>query len=216
MSKDSFIPALRYKWLTPFYDRILNLTFPEKKIKEDLIQQTGLKGNESILDFGCGTGTLSVMIKEEFPSVILTGIDVDSDVLSIAERKTKQKGLDIVFKKYDGTILPFHEDQRFDIIVSSLVFHHIPTAQKVNILHQIFSVLKPGGKLLIADFGKAKNWYAKIAFGVFRRFDGEENTRVNARGLLPKFVANAGFVTVEESNAYHTLFGTVTLIKALK
>lgn len=216
MSKNSFIPALRYKWLTPFYDRILNLTFPEKKIKGDLIRELELKGNESILDFGCGTGTLSLMIKEQFPSVTLIGIDVDRDVLSIAETKAKQKGLAIFLIKYDGEHLPFNDHQQFDNIISSLVFHHLPTAQKAKILHQLYHILKSGGKLQIADFGKPKNWYTKIAFGIFRRFDGEENTRVNARGLLPEFIANAGFTAVEESSAYNTLFGTMTLIKAVK
>lgn len=60
-----FIPALRFKSLTRLYDFFLSLTFPEKKIKQALIDQLQLSGNETILDFGCGSGTLAIMIKEQ-------------------------------------------------------------------------------------------------------------------------------------------------------
>jgi len=60
-------------------------------------------------------------------------------------------------------------------------------------LKELYRVLKPGGELHIVDFGKANNLYAKLAFGIFRRIDGEENTRVNSKGLLPQFIKEAGF-----------------------
>lgn len=58
MSTQTYIQALRYNWLTKFYDFLLSITFPEKKIKQALINQLNLTGSETILDFGYGTATL--------------------------------------------------------------------------------------------------------------------------------------------------------------
>lgn len=212
MSGTSYIPALRFNWLTRFYDYLLGITFPEKKIKQALINQCTLNGSEKLLDFGIGTATLSLMIKQQFQAVSITGIDVDNKILKIAKKKT---GAAVDLQRYDGSNLPFNEGA-FDIIVSSLVFHHIPTANKKNVLQELYRVLKPGGELHIADFGKPQNLYTKLAFAIFRRMDGEENTRVNSKGLLPEYIQKAGFINVKETCYFNTVFGTIKLIRAFK
>jgi len=142
-----------------------------------LIDQLQLKGNETILDFGCGSGTLAIMIKEQYPLVNITGVDVDEQILGIAEKKTKSAQLNISLIKFDGEDLSSLGNQQFDKIVSTLVFHHISTHVKTKIFYQLFNLLKSGGELHIADFGKAKTFYTKVATALFRRFDGMENTR---------------------------------------
>lgn len=214
MASGNFIPALRFTNLTKLYDFFLGLTFPEDKIKKALIEQLELNGTETILDFGCGTGTLAIMIKEQFPNVTIIGVDVDEQILSIAQNKIKSKGLTIQLVKYDGVKLSFDKNHHFDKIVSSLVFHHLPTNVKVNVLRQLFELTEGRAELHVADFGKAKTLYTKVAFGIFRRFDGEENTRVNAKGLLVRFIEQAGFNKVEILKSFNTAFGTVNLIKA--
>lgn len=212
MAERSFIPALRYNWLTKFYDFLLGITFPEKKIKHALIKQCMFNGNENLLDFGTGTATLSLLIKQQYPNISVTGIDVDGKILEIAREKG---GSVIQLQQYDGSHIPFAENT-FDKIISSLVFHHIPTTNKKVVLRELYRILRPGRELHIADFGKAKNLYTKLAFGIFRRMDGEENTRVNSRGLLPDYIQNAGFRNVEETRYFNTLFGTIKLIRAIK
>ena len=210
----NYVPALRFKALTKMYDSLLAITFPEKKIKQDLINQLQLAGNETVLDFGCGSGTLAIMIKEQYPGVTIIGVDVDAEIIAIAEKKIKAKGLAIPIKQYDGESLAVFGHQQFDKIVSSLVFHHLPTPKKRTIFRQLYRILKPGGELHIADFGKPKNFYTKAAFGLLRRFDGVENTSVNAEGLLPNFIKGSGFAEVEIRRSFNTAFGTVDLIKA--
>lgn len=90
MSKGSFIPALRYNKLTKFFDFFLMLTFPERRIKQALMTELNLAGNETILDFGSGTGTLVIMIKEKYPESKITGVDVDEKINSIAEDKVQR------------------------------------------------------------------------------------------------------------------------------
>lgn len=214
MSIHQFVPALAFKGLTRFYDLLLRIAFPERKIRQALIDQLRLNGNETLLDFGCGTGTLAIMIKEQFPSVNVIGIDVDDDVITIANRKIQAKGLSITIKKYNGEDLSGFAHQQFDKIVSSLVFHHIPTRQKRVLLSHLFRMMKPGGQLHIADFGKASNGYTKFAFSLLRRFDGLENTSINAKGLLSDYIKAAGFKLVDTTRKFNTAFGTVEFIKA--
>lgn len=215
MAQTDYVPALRYDWLTRFYDFLLAITFPEKKIKKALIKQCGFNDRDEVLDFGTGTATLSIMIKQQYPSLSLKGIDVDKKILEIAERKVHAAGLHIDLIQYDGSHIPL-TDASIMKVVSTLVFHHIPTENKKIVLKEICRVLKPGGELHIADFGRAKTIYTKIAFEVFRRIDGEENTRVNSKGLLPQFIRDAGFRSVTQTIDFNTAFGAVTLIKAVK
>lgn len=173
-----------------------------------------LTGNQTVLDFGCGTGTLAIMLKQQYPAINITCVDVDDKIIGIAEKKIKRKGLAITVKKYNGEDLSVFGVQQFDKIVSSLVFHHLPTAKKRSILSQLYKLVKPGGQLHIADFGKPKNFYTRTAFSLWRKFDGLENTQVNAEGHLPTFIKGGGFSEVNVMQSFNTAFGTVDLIKA--
>lgn len=212
MSVLGYIPALRFQWLTRYYDGLLAATFPEKKIKQALIDQCRFRPEEHVLDFGVGTATLSLMIKQQYPSVTISGIDVDPQVLLLAARKAGSK-INLVL--YDGVHMGL-DNAAFDKIVSSLVFHHISTTGKKQVFRELYRILKVGGELHVADFGKPAGFWARIAFPLFRRMDGEENTRVNARGLLPAFIREAGFHKVEQTVSFSTAFGTVVLLRATK
>lgn len=87
MSKQKYIPALRFKWLTPFYDFLINITMPEKKIKQDLVAAAQINPTSNILDFGCGTATLTIMIKNTYTGSTVTGIDIDKQILEKAAEK---------------------------------------------------------------------------------------------------------------------------------
>lgn len=215
MKKKSFIPALKYSWLTRFFDPVLNFTMPEKKFRKLLIEQAGVKKDERILDFGCGTGTLSIMLKEAEPNALVTGLDVDEEILEIAGKKIAHKGIDIFLVKYSGTLLPYN-DSSFDKVVSSLVFHHLDKEQKENSLKEIFRILKPGGELHIADWGKAANPLMRLLFYLVQLLDGFKTTSDNVKGLLPSYIQNAGFWNVARRKKINTVFGTLCLYSATK
>ena len=211
----TFIPALKFDKLTGFYDKTVHLTRPEKAFRNALIEQTRIKPEDHVLDFGCGTLTLSMMMKKQYPEAFITGIDVDRKILAIAENKRIQSGLDIRLDLYNGVFLPY-PDETFDKVVSSLVFHHLTTIQKKQAINEIFRVLKPDGEIHIADWGKPSNLLMEVLFFFLRLLDGFENTSLNRKGKLLSYLMGHGFRFTFEGKKYDTLFGTLRLIKARK
>lgn len=214
MGNRSYIPALKYHWLTKLYDPILQFTMPEDKIKTYLVTGAGFKDGEKILDFGCGSLTLSLLAKKAHPASEFFGVDVDDKILSIASEKSRSENLDVALIKYDGRILPFGASS-FDHVMSSLVFHHLTTDQKISALREIKRVLKPAGKLHIADFGLPANQLQRVAFYIIQFLDGFETTTGNAKGILSELIKNAGF-SYQETNVFKTAVGTVRTIKSNK
>lgn len=215
MMKEKFIPALRYSWLTKIYDPIIQHTMPEEKFKKQLISQANISENARVLDFGCGSLTLSLMAKRSNPAADVHAVDVDEKILKIAEEKQREAQADISIQRYEGRILPYQSNS-FDRVISSLVFHHLSREQKMNALYEIHRVLKPGGEIHIADWGKAKNVFMRMAFFLIQFLDGFKTTTDNVKGLIPSFMTQAGFAETIETSQYQTVFGTLVLYKGKK
>jgi len=145
----------------------------------------------------------------------VTGIDVDREILDRATQKVKEKNLDIFLLDYDGKQLPFQRNA-FDRVISCLVFHHLDTDTKQNMLEEIFRVLNKDGQLLIADFGRSKSWIQRTLFNIIRGLDGFKSTDANAKGLLPELISDAGFENVVIKKHFKTMFGEVQIISAEK
>ena len=215
MSKNKYIPALRFKWLTPLYDALIGITMPEKKIKKELIENAAIADGLDVLDFGCGTATLTIMAKQSHPGAKLTGIDVDKEILDRAIQKVKEKNLDILLLDYDGEKLPF-QNNSFERVISCLVFHHLDTDTKQKVLADIYRVLNKNGQLHIADFGRSTSWVQRTVFNMIRGLDGFKSTDANAKGLLPKLISDAGFENAGIKKRFKTMFGEVQIISAEK
>lgn len=215
MGTTKYIPALRFKWLTPLYDFFLGITMPEVKIKRHLIELASLSADSTILDFGCGTGTLTIMAKETAPGAEVTGIDIDVEILNKAIDKASKNEIDVLLLSYDGTNLPF-QNYSFNRVISCLVFHHLDTDTKQRVLAEIFRVLNKNGQLHIADFGRSNSWIQRTLFNIIRGLDGFKPTDANAKGLLPQLISDAGFENVEIKKRFKTMFGEVQIISAEK
>jgi ubiquinone/menaquinone biosynthesis C-methylase UbiE len=215
MSRTKYIPALRFKWLTPLYDFFISITMPEKKIKQLLISAANIYAGAKLLDFGCGTATLTIMAKQSSPEAKVTGIDIDTEILDKATKKIKEEKLDIFLLDYDGKHLPFQRNA-FDRVISCLVFHHLDTDIKQNMLAEIFRVMNKDGQLLIADFGRSKSWVQRTLFNLIRSLDGFKSTDANDKGLLPEMISDAGFENVAIKKRFKTMFGEVQIISAEK
>ena len=213
MRRRSFVPALGFQVLTPFYDAFIALTMREARFREMLLEQMDLRSVRTVADAGCGTGTLAVMLKRRAPHACITGIDLDPDMIRRARRKAAKAGVEIRFENRHAAALPL-EDGSVDLAVSTLLFHHLLDQEKIAALREIRRVLRLGGILHLLDFGKPANRAIAASFGLLRRIDGRANTETNARGLLPSLVTAAGFWSVRRRTRMNTVFGTLDFLTA--
>ncbi len=210
-----YIPALKYHFLTPIYDWFIRLTMPELKVKKRLIEQADMKKGQAILDFGCGTATLTLLVEELHPDCLIIGLDTDYQILTIAKEKAKLKNSSIQLEEFDGKTLPF-ADASFDKVLSSWVFHHLTTEQKNRAFREIRRVLKPNGELHIADWGRPENGLMRFLFFVVQLIDNFYTTNDNVKGKIPQLLTIEGFENVEIKGNQSTLFGTLSYLKAIK
>jgi SAM-dependent methyltransferase len=101
----------------------------------------------------------------------------------------------------------------FDRVVCTLLLHHLTRENKVRTLNEVFRVLRPGGELHVADFGKPQNALMYTISLVTRRF---EEAADNVAGFLTELFWKAGFDAVEETARYMTIMGTLALYRAKK
>ncbi len=80
MNKKEFTPALGYDWLTGFYDLTIKLTMPEKKFRTMLIDEINPQNDETVLEFGYGTGQNIILLHERNNKTKLSGLDIDPKV----------------------------------------------------------------------------------------------------------------------------------------
>jgi ubiquinone/menaquinone biosynthesis C-methylase UbiE len=187
----------------------------EEKIKGRLVDGLHLAPGQRVLDLGCGTATLTLMIKAACPGASVFGIDGDPDVLRIGREKAKQRGLDVTLTEAMAYAPPFQPGS-FERVVSSLVFHHLSSEDKRRTLASVFALLRPSGELHIADFTRSGNPIVRAAMLGFGLFDGLANTRDNLKGRLPLLIEEAGFREVAETHRESTLFGPLAFYRGVR
>ena len=213
--RPDYVPALRYRWLTPFYDVAVRVTTREGSVKRALIEQAGIRPGDQVLDLAAGTGTLAIWIKQLVPMASVTGVDGDPAVLSRAGRKAREAGVAVRFDDALSYDLPY-PTACFDCVVSSLLFHHLKCAHKRRTAREALRVLKPGGAFHVADWGRPSNALMRALFLPVQLLDGFPNTQHNASGKLVQLLAEAGFVDVSLQRSFNTLFGTMALYRAVR
>jgi ubiquinone/menaquinone biosynthesis C-methylase UbiE len=167
-----------------------------------------------VLDVGCGTGTLAIEALRREPRVEMTGLDGDPVVLSRARAKAGAAGADVRFDQALSDRMPY-ADASFDVVLSSLFFHHLVREVKERTIREIARVLRPGGRLHVADWGPAGRAVTAAVFlaGV-RLFDGLAETRDNVRGELPRMFAAGGLSDARELGSLRVVFGRLAFYSA--
>lgn len=180
-----------------------------------LMMQAQLDNAQQVLDLGCGTGSLAILVKRDSPTINITALDCDLKILSIAAKKAGQMQVDVQFVHAFAENLPY-PDNCFDRILSSLLFHHLSWDKKQQVAGEMFRVLKPGGELHVLDWGRASNRLMRTLFFVVQLVDGFSNTQDNISGRLVELFEHAGFSRVGEQQAFNTVFGTLVHYSAMK
>ena len=212
---DDYVPALGFSWMTSIYDPVVQLTTRDTLVKRNLIEQAGFVDGMKVLDLASGTGTLSIMIKQSISSVDVTGVDGDPKILEIAQAKAREANVRVAFDNAMATSLPY-PDSHFNRVVSTLFFHHLNRSAKSQALSEVFRVVKPGGRLIVGDWGKPTGLLMGLLFYPIQWLDGFETTRDNVEGRLPGMIEDAGFVDVQTLKSINTVFGTLALYSAAK
>lgn len=215
MIKEKYTPALGYEFLTAYFDMAIKITMPEKKFRSLLVEEISPKANERVLEFGFGTGQNLLLVHKANPNTKLEGLDIDPKVKAIAEHKLAKNNIEIPLDLYDGQNFPYGDNQ-FDKVYSCLVFHQLDEETKLKSLSELYRVLKPNGKLIIADWGKAQNKLMRLTFGLVQLLDGFKTTNDNVKGLMPDFISKAGFENVAITNSINTAIGTFSYFSASK
>ena len=210
-----FIPALRFNALTRFYDPVVRITTRERRVKYALVEAAAVPEGATVLDVGCGTGTMTIWLKQQHPNARVIGLDADPGILAIARRKAERASVDVEFIEANAADIPLLENS-VQRVVSSLFFHHLLLNQKAEVLGEIFRVLAPDGELHISDWGKPSNPLMRAAFFFVQILDGFATTKDSVQGRLPGLVEEAGAQQVRNYDHYDTVLGTLRLLQATK
>jgi ubiquinone/menaquinone biosynthesis C-methylase UbiE len=213
LSADRYIPALRFRALTRFFDPFIRVAMPETRFKQQLVEQAAPEPGQRILDIGCGTGTLVLRVETAQPDAEVVGLDADPEILEQARTKAEAAGARARFDQGFSTELPY-EDESFDVVLSTLFFHHLTGADKRRTAGEIARVLRPRGELHIADYGRPQDPLMRVLFSSVRLVDGLEQTRDNAAGALPQIFEQGGLVDIAETGRMRTALGTLALYRA--
>lgn len=109
------------------------------------------------MDVGCGTGTLAIAAKRRVGGTgTVYGLDASPEMIAHAQKKARKAGMEIAFKNGIVENMPF-SDAQFDVVLSTVMFHHLPHKARLACAREMRRVLKPTGRVLVVDFdGTAK------------------------------------------------------------
>ena len=123
-----------------------------RKLRQKTVNVARLQPGEQVLDVGCGTGTLALEAARHVGTTgRVVGIDPSQQQIARARSKAARRKLPVDFQIGVIEQLPF-PDQTFEVVLSTLMMHHLSAPLKRQGLAEIARVLKPGGRLIIADF----------------------------------------------------------------
>lgn len=213
--RQQFIPALRFDALTRVYDPVVALSSREAAFKRRLLEHARVKDGESVLDLACGTGTLAIQTKLDAPKAKVSAIDADPAILDRARRKAEDAGVEIAFEQGVSTEMPY-DNRSFDVVLTTLFFHHLTDEAKADTGEEIMRVLRHGGRLLMADWGRPQDPLMRMAFLSVQMLDGFRTTSSNVGGRIPEMLRDAGLKRVQVLDRMRTPVGTIEIVRGTR
>jgi len=197
------------RW-APHYDLAVNITTlgQARHLRRMTVDQALIKPGDNVLDVGCGTGEVTLLAKTRAKDGKVYGIDPAPEMIAVARNKAARKGLEIDFRVGVIESLPF-TDASIDVVTSSLMMHHLPDELKARGLAEIYRILKPDGRLLIADFMRPTGSFFNHLFIAFTRHQGLESGIED----LPTWLEEAGFSQIAKLEEQILIIGFVRAIK---
>ena len=183
-----------------FYDAVVWLLSLGKgaDIRQATVELARIEPGDRLLDVGCGTGDLTLAAKAlAGPGGEVVGTDASPEMIDAARRKAARAGLKVTFQVDLVEKMSFPDD-RFDVVLSSLMMHHLPDDLKRQGLSEIYRVLRPGGRLLVVDLESSTGGSVVQRFSdvMIQLHGGHTAMQDNVKKLSP-FLEAAGFTGLE-------------------
>lgn len=128
----------------------------EGAFRERILRLARLQPGEAVLDVGCGTGSLAIAAKRQAGAAgKVHGIDASPEMLARAAKKARRAGMNVAFTQAPAQALPF-PDASFDVVLTTVMLHHLPRPGRAQCAREMRRVLKPGGRVLAVDFAASQ------------------------------------------------------------
>jgi len=200
----TYLPAAGLDWALPLYDPFVKLLGGDA-VRRALLDQADLRPSQRVLDVGCGTGTLAVLIKRLHPDITVVGLDPDPKALARAHRKAERAAVTVRFDRGFSDQLPY-PDGSFDWAFSSFMFHHLDAGSKEKTFAEIRRVLKPSGSLHLVDFGGHKSGSGGFLAHLLHSSD---RLKDNFEERIPTLMSEVGLRQAREVSRRSMAFGLV-------
>ena len=150
----------------------------EGVLREETVKSAQVKPGDSVLEIGCGTGTLTLVAKRQAGLTgEVFGIDILPGMIEVSQKKAAESNEQITFQVGSIDDIPFPENQ-FDVVLCSFMIFHMPEETRRKGLAEIYRVLKPNGRLFIVDITLPtrafQKFIAKILLGFMIQHKLEE------------------------------------------
>jgi ubiquinone/menaquinone biosynthesis C-methylase UbiE len=194
----TYIPAATYDWLLPLYD-VFGKLFGSEAAHRQLVDQVDIEPGHHILEIGCGTGNLTLLVKRLHPRAEVVGFDPDAKALERARQKAEERGLAVRFDSGFSDELPY-PDASFDRVFSAFMLHHLALDVKERTLREARRVLRSGGAFYALDFGRTNGAIAHLF----------HHAHLADQPRIPGLLQEAGFAEVIELAPCDTIMGPVS------
>ena len=199
-------------YAAPIYDLTLWATSfgTEAKLRRRWARLIAVRPDDMVLDLGCGTGALSAEMPSDMTTGTVIGVDAAPAMVNVAQRKHGSERCR--FEVGLAEALEF-DAESFDVVVSSMTFHHLPLGLKERALAEAWRVLKPGGRLVAIDLDRPTNWLGWIIGVAGWLLLCQPPIRENIRGVVPELIRKTGFTNIQRG---HWSWGIISVCTADK
>jgi ubiquinone/menaquinone biosynthesis C-methylase UbiE len=205
-----YLPGMGRDWLLPLYDpftRLIGIESAHRKLAE----HAELESAQRVLEIGCGTGNLALLVKRMWPQLEVVGLDPDPKALARASRKARRAGFELELDRGFADQLPY-PDASFDRVLSALMFHHLEADLRVASLREVLRVLRPGGSLHLVDFGGSRH----DLHGLARLSRRSQALRDNWDDRIPALMREGGLSDPAEIGHLTKHVGRLTYYRATR
>jgi SAM-dependent methyltransferase len=208
-SPERYLPAAGHAWLLPLYDPLTRLLGLEA-VHRRLVELAGIRPGQRVLEIGCGTGNLTILVKQLHGAADVVGVDPDPAALARARRKADRHRVSIRWDRGFAEDLPY-PDGAFDHVCSAFMLHHLALDAKTQALREIRRVLAPAGSLHVVDFDRGHDGSDGLLARLLHR---SERLRDNVADTMHRLMRDAGLTDAHEVAHRPTFVGRVAFYHA--